>query len=99
VAFLAPSLVHPWSSLSRGVCGGGFVLLRHTLLVYACACGHPYHSYHPHFFPFGLPLGIPSYHSVPLCSVPRRWRPLVLHLFVGGVHFLALAASSRVDGL
>ena len=47
-------------------------------------------------FRLGCPLGIPSYHS---CSVPRCWRPLVLHVFVGGVHFLALAASSRVDGL
>ena len=47
-------------------------------------------------FRLGCPLGIPSYHS---CSVPRRWRPLVCRLFVGGVHSLALAASSRVDGL
>ena len=90
-------VVRPWSSLPRGVCGGGFVLPRHALLVYClCACGHPYHSYHPHFFPFGLALGIPSYHSR---SVPRRWRPLVLHSFIGGVHVLALAASSGVDGL
>ena len=35
-------LVHPWSFHPPGVCGGGFglVLPRHTLLVYASACGH-----------------------------------------------------------
>ena len=29
-------VVHPWSSLPRGVCGGGFVLLRHTSI--PCLC-------------------------------------------------------------
>ena len=36
-------------------------------------------------FRMGCPLGIPSYHS---CSVLRRWRPLVLRVFFGGVHIL-----------
>ena len=35
-------VVHPWSFYPRGVCGGrlGFVIPRHTLLVFVCARGH-----------------------------------------------------------
>ena len=35
-------VVHPWSFYPRGICGGGlgFVLPRHTLLLFVCARGH-----------------------------------------------------------
>ena len=101
MAFLAPSQSADaalCTSLSLSILGPpflvafaaeGFLLPRHTLLVYACACGHPYHSYHPHFFPHGLPLRcslIPlMFRSAALadsCSSCVRWR--CPHLGVGG---------------
>ena len=73
-----PSLVHPSSWRLRRLVRAPSPYL-HTLLVYACACGHPYHSYHPNFLSFGLPLGIPSYYSCSAtvaasCSSFGRWR-------------------------
>ena len=88
---------HPWSSLPRGVSGGWFVLLLHTSI---------------HCLRMHARVGIRTIHTI-LTSfrlscpwvfphntlAPRRWLPLVLHLVVGGVHLLALAASSLVVGL
>ena len=90
-------VVHRWSSFPRAVCDGWFVLLRHTSI---------------HCLRMLARVGINTIHTILIsfrlgCSwvfphttlAPRRWRPLVLHLVVGSVHFLALAASSLVVGL
>ena len=90
-------VVHTWSSLPRGVCGGWFVLLRHTSIHCLCMLARVgIHTIHTILISFrlGCPWVFP--HTT---LAPRRWRPLVLHLVVGGVHFLALAASSLVVGL
>ena len=97
-------VVHPRSSLPRGVCGGWLVLLRHTSIHCLCMLARVgIHTIHTILISFrlGCPWVFP--HTT---IAPRRWRPLVLHLVVGGLStfwrwrlpLLLLAYRAREEG-